>query len=122
MISDLNPIQYGARPPIPIAAANVPDLADIRQLAEKMTVGLLPQGGPGVSPPGTGSMVDVYDTVGMQGLGLLGGGKSAETLANILNGDFAQGLSMAEPAVPPPDFPYLKPLGPTLGRFFDSLI
>jgi hypothetical protein len=122
MISELNPIQYGARPPIPIAAANVPDLADIRQLAEKMTVGLLPKDGPGVSPPGTGSMVDVYDTVGMQGLGLLGGGKSAETLANILNGDFAQSLSTAEPAVPPPDFPYLKPLGPTLGQFFDSLV
>lgn len=126
MISELNPIQYGARPPIPIAAANVPDLADVQQLVEKMTVGLLPQGGgSGVSPPGTpgmGTQVDLYDTVGMQSMGLLGGGRSAETLANILNGDFAQGLSTAEPAVPSPDFPYMKPLGPSLGRFYDSLI
>lgn len=126
MIPELNPISYGARPPFPLASSNVPELADLRKLAETMTVGLLPQGGgsggSSASPPGTGSVVDVYDTIGMQGLGLLGGGRNAETLANILNGDFAQGLSTAEPAVPPPDFPYLKPLGPALGQFFDSLI
>lgn len=123
MIPELNPISHGAKPPFPLASSNAPELADLRKLAETMTVGLLPQGGgSGVSPPGTGSAVDVYDTIGMQGLGLLGGGRNAETLANILNGDFAQGLSTAEPAVPPPDFPYLKPLGPTLGQLFDSLI
>jgi hypothetical protein len=122
-MSDLGPILHGARPPVPLAAAKGPDLEDVRELAAKMTVGLLPGGSPSPPPPGMGLglQLDIYDTVGLQGLGALSG-RSAETLAEILNGDFARGLATAGRGAPPPDFPYMEPLGPTLGQVFDALI
>lgn len=134
MLSELGPVAFGLRPPPPAvaalnAAANRPDAEDVALLAQETRKSLLSGlGSPPSSPHGVGAQVDLYDTVGKQAMGLLGGGRSASTLANLLGGlkgkqDFSQGLSSLESLAPPPDFPYLKPLhGSNLGNLLNTLI
>ncbi|HLP41984.1 MAG TPA: hypothetical protein VK465_10795 [Fibrobacteria bacterium] len=124
-MSDLNPIQFGPLPRASMASVSAPSLEDTHSPARDTTHNLPPlPGGPSAapSPPGLGLTLDIYDTLGPQGVGVPEGGKPAETLEGIQNSEFNQGLSTAETIVPPPDFPYLKPLGTGVGKAFNAVI
>lgn len=132
MLSELGPVGFGLRPPPPAvaawnAAANRPDADDVALLARETRKSLLAGLGSS-SPQGLGGQIDLYDTVGKQALGLLGAGRSAESMANLFGGakrdrDFSQGLASLDSPAPPPDFPYLKPLhGGNLGKLLNTLI